>query len=98
MPEFISRNEKEVDKESSKQDELMWTCDVLECIDESQLTAYLDLLCKSSVVFGSSNNLELGLHILSYFKGNVKLALKAFLDDTIDLPVDHPITTYKYSG
>jgi hypothetical protein len=31
------------------------------------------------------------------YKGNVKKAIKAFFDSTIDLPANHPISTYKYS-
>lgn len=77
---------------------MMWSCDVLDYIDDAQFSYYLDLMCKSSVVYGSSNNLELGLHILTYFQGNAKLAIKAFLEDSIDLPVNHPISTYKYTG
>lgn len=79
-------------------EDAMWSCDILEHIDETQFSYFIELVCKSSVVYGSSNNLELGLHILNFFKGNVKQAIKAFLEDTVDLPHDHPISTYKYSG
>ena len=59
---------------------------------------YLNMVCKSSLVYGSSNNLELGLHILNYFNGDTTTAIKAFFNDTIELPPKHPITNYKYSG
>ena len=59
---------------------------------------YLNMVCKSSLVYGSSNNLELGLHILNYFNGDTTTAIKAFFNDTIELPPNHPITNYKYSG
>lgn len=105
LPELRQHDQSEPEEEAELREDLMWTNEILVddetnggTVDESQLQPYLDLICKSSVVFGSSNNLELGLHILSYYKGNVKRALKAFLDDSIDLPVGHPITTYKYSG
>lgn len=56
------------------------------------------MITKSGLVYGSSNNLELGLHILQYYNGNFEKAIKTFLDDSIDLPSDHPISTYKYNG
>ena len=64
----------------------------------SLVDTYLDLICKSAIIQGSSSNLELGLHLLYYLKGDTKRALKAFLDDTIDLPMKHPINTYTYAG
>ena len=56
------------------------------------------MVSKSSLVYGSSNNLELGLHILSFFNGNFETAIKTFLNDSIDLPSNHPICNYKYNG
>jgi hypothetical protein len=76
----------------------MWSHQILDTMSSEQFENYLDLICKSSLIYGSSNNLELGLHILTYFKGDFRQAIKGFLDDTIDLPVNHPISTYKYSG
>ena len=63
----------------------------------NQVEEYLKLICKSTMVYGSSNNMELGLHILSYH-GDIKRAIKPFLDNTIELPKDHPISNYKYPG
>lgn len=59
---------------------------------------YLQIISKGSFIYGSSNNLELGLHILNYFDGNFEKAIKTFLDDSINLPSGHPISTYKYNG
>ena len=100
LPETRDRCSESSDEELEleNREDLMWSCDLVDLIDESQFSDYLDLICKSSVVYGSSNNLELGLHILNYYQGNVKLAIKAFLDDSIDLPVNHPISSYKYNG
>lgn len=93
------RREGETDREEqTAREDLMWSCDVLDYIDDGQLCHFLELVSKSSVVYGSSNNLELGLHLLHYFRGNVKLAIKALLDNSIELPVNHPISTYKYNG
>ena len=66
-------------------------------LSPTQLDNYLDLVCKSSLIYGASNNLELGLHVLNYFRGDVKQAVHSLLDETIGLPDGHPITTYKYN-
>jgi hypothetical protein len=58
---------------------------------------YLEFITQSTIVNGASNNLELGLHILNYYEGNVDKSLKAFLNDSINLPKNHPMQTYKYS-
>lgn len=49
------------------------------------------------MIYGSSNNLELGIHILHLYNGNIKKSIKAFFDSSIDLPHNHPISKYKYS-
>jgi hypothetical protein len=36
--------------------------------------------------------------VLNYFNGDTNKAIKAFFNDSIELPLNHPITTYKYSG
>lgn len=87
----------EKDFGESKED-LMWSHEIMESISDEQFKNYLELICNSPLVCGSSNNLELGLHILYYFRGDFSSAIRAFLDDTVDLPADHPISTYKYSG
>lgn len=56
------------------------------------------MICKGSLVYGSSNNLELGLHILNYFNGNFENSIKTVLEDSINLPSSHPILNYKYNG
>lgn len=96
LPE--KRRASQADADELRED-CMWSCDTLERQNNStQLAHYLDLVCKSSCVYGSSNNLELGLHVLNYYGGDVKSAIKAFLDDAIELPLNHPISNYKYSG
>jgi hypothetical protein len=62
-----------------------------------RLDDYLDLVCRSSLIYGSSNNLELGLHVLHHYAGDFKEAIKALLSQSMGLPEAHPITTYKYS-
>lgn len=97
IPEFRG----DIDDEyltSSEPEDLMWSSDVMQKIDSNQITNYFNLICKSSLVFGSSNNLELGLHILNYFNGDITNSIKAFMDQTVELPENHPITTYKYTG
>jgi hypothetical protein len=68
-----------------------------EKVPAKRLEDYLDLVCRSSLIYGSSNNLELGLHVLNYFKGEFKEAIKTLLNQTMGLPEGHPITTYKYN-
>lgn len=97
IPEFKEKIDQEYLSKSEPED-LMWSSEIMEKLDSHQLSNYLNLICKSSLVFGSSNNLELGLHILNFFDGNIKSSIKAFLDETVELPVNHPITTYKYTG
>lgn len=97
IPEF----KEEIDQEyfsKSEPEDLMWSSEVMEKLDSHELSNYLNMICRSSLVFGSSNNLELGLHILKFFDGDIKSSIKAFLDGTVELPVNHPITSYKYSG
>ncbi|RNA30737.1 zinc finger protein 541-like [Brachionus plicatilis] len=96
IPECKQRFENEY-MSTPEPEDLMWSSEVVQKLDSHQITNYLNLICKSSLVFGSSNNLELGLHILNYFDGDIKCSLKAFLDETVELPENHPITTYKYT-
>ena len=49
-------------------------------------------------MFGASNNLELGLHVLHFYNGDFEKAIKTFLNDTISLPEDSPILNYNYNG
>jgi hypothetical protein len=75
----------------------MFSPEFLDNVNDSDLNNYLNLICKSSSLYGSSNNLELGLHVLHYFKGDVEESIKSFLNQSIDLPKNHPLTTYKYN-
>jgi hypothetical protein len=59
---------------------------------------FLKLICETSAVYGSSNNLELGLHLLTYFKGDIKSTMKVFFDKSFEVEKNHPISNYKYSG
>jgi hypothetical protein len=59
---------------------------------------YLELVSKSSIAHGSSSNLELGLHVFFYLRGDVKQCLKAFMQQSIQLPANNPISNYKYAG
>jgi hypothetical protein len=40
----------------------------------------------------------LSLHLLSYFKGDIKETIKCLLDGSLELPENNPITNYAYSG
>lgn len=59
---------------------------------------FLKLITKNSLLFGESNNLELGLHVLNFYQGDFENSIKTFLNDTIDVPDDCPILTYNYNG
>lgn len=48
-------------------------------------------------MFGESNNLELGLHVLHFYDGDFDKSIKAILNDSIELEEDNPILTYKYN-
>jgi hypothetical protein len=94
----LDKNDKELFETADKED-LMMSSETFneEKVPAKRLEDYLDLVCRSSLIYGSSNNLELGLHVLNYFKGDFKEAIKSLLNQTIGVPETHPITTYKYS-
>lgn len=98
---IYSKGEKtRMDLDSTNREDLMISPERLtrcHSFTSTQFTNYLELVCNSSLVYGSSNNLELGLHVLNYFDGDVEKAVKGFLNVSIELPVEHPIRTYKYN-
>lgn len=65
---------------------------------ELKVESYLKMITKNSLLFGESNNLELGLHVLHYYEGDFEKSIKTFLNDSISLPEDSPILAYRYNG
>ena len=59
---------------------------------------YIELICKTSFLDSNLHNLELSLHLLSYYKGDVNKAIKCLIDGTLELPDNNAITNYAYSG
>jgi hypothetical protein len=97
LPKIRKLSDESSSSVESTREDLMWSHETLDKVSTCELTNYLKLVCKSSLVYGSSNNLELGLHVLHYFGGDTHKAIKAFFNDAIELPAQHPIATYKYT-
>ena len=62
------------------------------------MSNYLKLITKNSLLYGESNNLELGLHVLHFYDGDFEKAIKTFLNDSMSIPEDSPILKYNYNG
>ncbi len=50
------------------------------------------------MVNGSADNLELSLHVLNVYNGDIKKAIKCFIDGSCELTDNNPILSYKYAG
>ena len=82
-----------------EREDLMWSNGALRKLGEEQLRDYLDLVGRggNAMIHGSSSNLELGLHVLQWCAGDVRRALRAFLENALEVSEGHPLTTYKYA-
>ena len=97
IPEFRELNSEDLSEVLIKED-LLWSDKILNEVEKAKFDSYLKLITKNSLVFGESNNLELGLHVLNYYDGDFEKSVKTFLNDSISLPEDSPILNYSYSG
>jgi len=95
IPEFKELSSEDLSEIVVKED-LMWSDKILNETSPTEFDSYMKLITKNSLVFGESNNLELGLHVLHYYDGDFERAVKSFLSETISLPEESPILNYSY--